>query len=80
MDFSQALVLLKQGKKVTRFGWNGKGMWAATQFPDANSKMTRPYLYLKAVDGDLGPWVPSTADLLADDWLMVPEAAHDLYE
>lgn len=27
LTFSQALELLKQGKKVQRVGWNGKGMW-----------------------------------------------------
>lgn len=27
MDFGQALISLKEGKKVARNGWNGKGMW-----------------------------------------------------
>lgn len=27
MDFGQAIVFLKNGKKVAREGWNGKGMW-----------------------------------------------------
>jgi len=27
MDFSEALKLLKMGQKVTRQGWNGKGMF-----------------------------------------------------
>lgn len=27
MDFGKALEALKQGKKVARSGWNGKGMW-----------------------------------------------------
>ena len=27
MDFGQALMLLKAGKKVAREGWNGKRMW-----------------------------------------------------
>ena len=26
-DFGQALRVLKQGRKVARAGWNGKGMW-----------------------------------------------------
>lgn len=29
--FGQALELLKQGKRVCRSGWNGKGMWIALQ-------------------------------------------------
>lgn len=27
MDFSEALRLLKMGKKLARSGWNGRGMW-----------------------------------------------------
>lgn len=27
MDFSDALREVKQGKKIAREGWNGKGMW-----------------------------------------------------
>lgn len=27
MNFGQAIEALKQGKKVARAGWNGKGMW-----------------------------------------------------
>lgn len=27
MNFGQAIEALKQGKKVSRAGWNGKGMW-----------------------------------------------------
>lgn len=29
MDFGDAIRALKQGKRVARFGWNGKGMWLA---------------------------------------------------
>lgn len=36
MNFGQALEALKAGKKVTRSGWNGKGMWITYQkaYPD----------------------------------------------
>lgn len=29
MNFGQAIEALKQGKRVARTGWNGKGMWLA---------------------------------------------------
>lgn len=32
-DFGLALVALKQGKRVAREGWNGKGMWLALSCP-----------------------------------------------
>ena len=36
MDFSNALVLLKSGKKLTRRGWNGKNLFVVMQkgYPD----------------------------------------------
>lgn len=73
INFSEALEYLKDGGRVSRDGWNGRGMWAQLQYPDTNSKMTRPYLYLKAVDGSIGPWLPSQTDLLADDWNLHPK-------
>lgn len=29
MNFGQAIEALKDGKKIARAGWNGKGMWLA---------------------------------------------------
>lgn len=68
MDFGQALNALRNGDRVTREGWNGKGMWLALQVPDEHSKMRRPYIFMRPVDGDLVPWVASQSDLLASDW------------
>lgn len=67
-DFGVALTQLKSGFKVARAGWNGKGMWLALQRPDANSKMTLPYIYMSTVTGDLVPWLASQTDMLAEDW------------
>ena len=69
MDFSQALAELKRGAVVARTGWNGKDMWVKLQRPDAKSKMTLPYLYIRTMQGDLVPWVPSPTDVLAVDWV-----------
>ena len=73
MDFGQAITALRASKKVTRSGWNGKDMWLALQVPDANSKMTLPYIYMKTVQGDLVPWLASQTDVLASDWQEVKE-------
>lgn len=69
-DFGQALKLLKQGRKVTRLSWNGKGQFLALQIPDENSKMRKPYIYISPVDGELVPWLASQTDLLDDDWCL----------
>lgn len=68
MDFGYALSLLRNGMKVSRSGWNGRGQWIALQYPDASSKMTLPYIYISTVQGDLVPWFASQSDMLATDW------------
>lgn len=82
MNFSQALDALKIGKKVTRSGWNGKGMWIELQVPDEHSKMTRPYVFMCIPKGSTSqfgetmkdiervPWLCSQTDLMAEDWLV----------
>ena len=42
MNFGKAIEELKNGKKVCRNGWNGKGMWLELQTPTELSKMTLP--------------------------------------
>jgi hypothetical protein len=74
MDFGDALAALKRGEKVSRAGWNGKGLWLELQTPDANSKMTLPYVFINypadAVNtpGARVPWLASQTDMLAEDW------------
>ncbi len=70
-DFAWALGLLRKGFRVYRETWNGKGMWLALQVPDAQSKMQRPYIYIKTAQDQLVPWVASHGDLLGDDWRCV---------
>jgi hypothetical protein len=72
VNFGEALTELNDGVRVARGGWNGKGMYVELQVPDGQSKMRRPYLFMRPVDGDLVPWVASQSDLLADDWESVP--------
>lgn len=67
-----AVKQLGAGLRVTRPGWNGKGMYLELQVPDANSKMSLPYVYMRTADGHLVPWLASQTDLLATDWLTVP--------
>lgn len=83
MSFGTALYALKQGKKVARKGWNGKGQFvylvtedsypvkmdAAKELADENGKVKYgAYMALKTVDGTVVPWTPSQTDCLAEDW------------
>lgn len=75
-SFSYALDHLKNGGRVQREGWNGKGQWLELQVPDENSKMTLPYIFITTVQGDRVPWLASQTDLLANDWWYeLPEGA-----
>lgn len=75
-DFGIALWALKEGKKVTRKGWNGKGLWLELQRPDEHSKMTLPYVYLNYPkcdtypNGARVPWLASQTDMLSEDWIL----------
>lgn len=80
MDFGVALMNLKEGHRVARKGWNGKGIFIAMQFPDENSKMTQPYIYidttgLQTDNPDapkcIVPWLASQTDLIAEDWVIL---------
>ena len=77
MDFGGALELLKEGLKVSRLGWNGKGLWLELQRPDEHSKMTLPYIYInyptdaQNTPGARVPWLASQTDMLAEDWEIV---------
>lgn len=75
MNFGDALASLKAGAKVSREGWNGKGMWLGLQVPDAHSKMGLPYIYMSTVGGKLVPWLASQTDVLAEDWNVVEVAS-----
>lgn len=79
-DFGDALIELKNGKRVARKGWNGKGIFLELQVPDEYSKMTQPYIYIDTLglqtdnpDAPKGrvPWLASQTDMLAEDWILV---------
>lgn len=80
MNFGQAIEALKEGKKAARLGWNGKGIFIELQKPDANSKMTSPYIFIDttglqtdnvAAPKSRVPWLASQTDMLSDDWGIV---------
>ena len=86
-SFSWALQWLKDGHKVAREGWNGRGIFIQLQTPDEYSKMTQPYIYIdtlglktnnpKAPKGRV-PWFPSQTDLFAEDWAIVQDSLSDI--
>ena len=86
MDFGAALQALKNGQKVAREGWNGKGMFLFLVpgsvfkvnrapllgiYPEGTEINYRPHIDMKTVDGEIVPWVASQTDVLAEDWRIV---------
>lgn len=87
LSFSGALHELKQGKKVAREGWNGKGMFVflvpgstitvsegrplSAHMPVGSEVKYLPHIDMKTVDGAVVPWLASQTDLLAEDWCVV---------
>ena len=86
MDFGDAVRALKDGKKVARTGWNGKGMFlyfvpAGNYKPCTEIANTivnedglvpyAPYIAMKTVQGYVVPWLASQTDILSDDWEIV---------
>ena len=76
-SFGVALENLRDGRKVARIGWNGKGLWLELQVPDSHSKMTLPYIYINYPSDSINtpgakvPWLASQTDMLAYDWVEV---------
>ena len=81
MTFGAAVELLKAGRKVSRAGWNGKGMWLRLVHPYAAHPEDAPDAqpsnpYFRAADnhpdaeGTMLPWIGmKTADNKFVPWL-----------
>lgn len=83
MNFGAALHGLKDGAKLARAGWNGKGMFVylvpANSYP-AQTEAAKsigdmisynPYFAIKNVNNTVSTWVPSVNDCLAEDWEVI---------
>lgn len=70
MDFSEALRLIKDGYRLTRRGWNGRGQYVALHAADRSHQINLSYIYIRTVACDMVPWVASHTDMLAEDWVV----------
>ncbi|MGH7744965.1 MAG: DUF2829 domain-containing protein [Candidatus Dormibacteria bacterium] len=73
MDFSEALSYLRRGSRVSRAGWNGKGMWLLLIPADAWMIDDISGERMETTTGHRLPWLASQTDLLADDWQRLVE-------
>jgi hypothetical protein len=72
LNFGLALVAVKEGKRISRAGWNGKGMFVY-RIPTTvhNSTTVNEHLVIKNVNNTVSTWVPSINDVFAEDWTVI---------
>lgn len=76
LTFGLAIEALKAGKRVTRSGWNGVGLWLEHYKPQHDVDL--PYIRMSYPVGSKAypqgarvPWLASQTDMLAEDWTLV---------
>jgi hypothetical protein len=68
-NFSFALELLKKGARISREGWNSKGLYVEIEKGgDYKFSELNPFFVIKNNLNSFNTWVPSVSDLLAEDW------------
>ena len=86
LSFGSALAALKDGARISRQGWNGKGMFLYL-VPSSTFKVNRPpllgiypegteidyhaHIDIRTAAGQCVPWLASQTDLIAEDWGLV---------
>lgn len=85
LSFGLALEAMKQGRRVTRRGWNGRGMYiflADTVDLHTMADLSElydeveglPCIVMRNAQRKLVPgWLASQTDMLADDWMLLPD-------
>ncbi len=66
MNFGKAFEKVKQGKSMYLPTWSTDVVIKA-QYPDVQSKMTAPYLYIDSRYGKV-PWKETMIELFSEDW------------
>lgn len=70
MTFAEALKLIQEGRTLQRDGWHGKHC-VSIYTPPSGSPFTGPFLVIQTEKGEYMPWLASSADLVAEDWLVL---------
>jgi hypothetical protein len=82
MNFSAALAYIKNGKRLTRQGWNGEFVFLVPGsvfevnrppllgiFPSGTMVSYQSHIDMKTAQGAVMPWLATQTDLLAEDWM-----------
>lgn len=66
MKFGEAFEEVKKGKSMRLPSWK-PDVLIKVQYPDENSKMTAPYLYVESRFGRV-PWKETMIELFSEEW------------
>lgn len=69
MNFGEAFEAVKNGAGMRLPQWSPEVIIKA-QYPDENSKMTAPYLYVESRFGKV-PWKETMIELFSEEWVVV---------
>ena len=69
LSFGSAFEEVKKGRSMRLPQWS-EDVLIKAQFPDENSKMTAPYLYVESRFGKV-PWKETMIELFSDRWEVV---------
>lgn len=69
LNFGQAMEYLRQGKSMRLPHWH-ENVRIKIQYPDKNSKMTAPYLYVESDNGKI-PWKETFIELFSNEWEII---------
>lgn len=69
MNFGEAFEQVKAGNGMRLSQWE-EDVVIKAQFPDKNSKMTAPYLYVDSRFGKV-PWKETMIELFSKEWEVV---------
>jgi hypothetical protein len=79
-DFSDALIALKAGHKVARATWNPHKTWLRlipenqwTAPGETPPVRMRAFIGMHTADDSFVPWTASSIELLAKNWVILPE-------
>ena len=76
-SFATAHEYIKEGKKVSRQGWNNKRIWIIlynkgnNYYRGINLNGFEDFIVMMTIEGKYIPWTPSHTDLLTDDWILI---------
>lgn len=69
MNFGEAFEAVKNGAGMRLPHWN-EDVIIRAQYPDENSKMTAPYLYVESRNGKV-PWKETMIELFSEKWEVI---------